>query len=148
MRGAWLVLIVRLGWTFSLRFNHLVLQVIFAIGAAMMALAVLVHLPRWAIAAAGIAIIAGHNMFDGVKAGQFGAAAPIWNVLHQPRSLYGAAGELDSRCSYKAAHTLAGSSTHFPVTPQPGRSRLPPRPLAWLRRERGRPWPRRNEPPA
>src|SRR5262245_36868590 len=105
MRGAWLVLIVRLGWTFSLRFNHLVLQVIFAIGAAMMALAVLVHLPRWGIAAAGIAMIAGHNMFDGVKAGQFGAAAPIWSVLHQPRSLYRAAGELDSRCSYKAAHT-------------------------------------------
>jgi uncharacterized membrane protein len=90
-RGAWLVLIeftiVRLGWTFSLRFNHLVLQVIFAIGAAMMALALLVHLPRWAIAAAGIAMIAGHNMLDGVKAGEFGAAAPIWNVLHQPGPL-------------------------------------------------------------
>src|SRR5262245_19072926 len=71
-RGAWLVLleftIVQLGWTFSLRFNHLVLQVIFAIGAAMIALAVLVHLPRWAIAAAGIAMIAGHNMLDGIKA--------------------------------------------------------------------------------
>jgi uncharacterized membrane protein len=87
-RGVWLVLIeftiVRLGWTFSLRFNHLALQVIFAIGAAMMALAVLVHLPRWAIAAVGIGMIAGHNMLDGIKAGQFGAAAPIWNVLHQP----------------------------------------------------------------
>src|SRR5262245_61833368 len=61
-RGVWLVLIeftiVRLGWTFSLRFNHLVLQVIFAIGAAMIAFAVLVHLPRWAIAAAGIGVVA------------------------------------------------------------------------------------------
>ena len=87
-RGFWLVLIeltvVRVGWTFSLQFDHLVLQVIFAIGASMMALALLVHLPRWAIAAVGIAMIAGHNLLDGIKPGQFGAAAPIWNVLHQP----------------------------------------------------------------
>jgi uncharacterized membrane protein len=87
-RGAWLVLleftIVRLGWTFSFRFNHLVMQVIFAIGVSMMALAALVPLPRWAIAAVGIAMIAGHNLLDGVKAEQLGLAAPIWNVLHQP----------------------------------------------------------------
>jgi uncharacterized membrane protein len=87
-RGAWLVLIeftvVRLGWTFSLRFNHLVMQVIFAIGVSMMALAALVYLPRWAIAAAGIAMIAGHNLLDAIKAEQLGLAAPIWNVLHQP----------------------------------------------------------------
>jgi uncharacterized membrane protein len=87
-RGAWLVLIeftvVRLGWTFSLRFNHLVMQVIFAIGASMMALAALVYLPRWAIAAAGIAMIAGHNLLDAIKADELGPAAPIWNVLHQP----------------------------------------------------------------
>src|SRR5512133_2418319 len=68
-RGFWLVLIeftvVRVGWTFSLQFDHLVLQVIFAIGVSMMALAVLVYLPRWAIAAVGIAMIAGHNLLDG-----------------------------------------------------------------------------------
>src|SRR5262249_55994284 len=71
-RGAWLVLIeftvVRLGWTFSLRFNHLVIQVIFAIGVSMMALAALVYLPRWAIAAVGLAMIAGHNLFDALNA--------------------------------------------------------------------------------
>src|SRR5215813_13502580 len=90
-RGAWLVLIeftvVRLGWTFSVRFNHLVLQVIFAIGVSMMALAALVPLPRWAIAAVGLAMIAGHNLFDAIKAEQLGLAAPIWNVLHQPGML-------------------------------------------------------------
>jgi uncharacterized membrane protein len=87
-RGAWLVLIeftiVRLGWTFSLRFNPLVMQVIFAIGVSMMALAALVYLPRWAIAATGIVMIAGHNLLDAIKAEQLGPAAPIWNVLHQP----------------------------------------------------------------
>ena len=90
-RGIWLVLIeftvVRLGWSFSLHFNHFVVQVIFAIGASMIALAAFVHLPRWAIAAIGLAMIAGHNMLDGIKAAQFGAAAPVWNFLHQPGHL-------------------------------------------------------------
>lgn len=92
-RGFWLVLVeftvVRLGWTFSLQFDHFVAQVIFAIGAAMIVLAALVYLPRWAIAATGLAMIAGHNMLDGVKAAQMGVAASIWHVLHQPGVLEG-----------------------------------------------------------
>ena len=87
-RGCWLVLIeftlVRVGWTFSLSFDHLVIQVIFAIGAAMIALAIFVYLPRAAIATIGLAMIVGHNIFDGVKTEQFGYAAPIWNLLHKP----------------------------------------------------------------
>jgi uncharacterized membrane protein len=87
-RGLWLVLIeftvVRLGWTFSFHFDRLVMQVIFAIGVSMMALALFVYLRPWAIAAVAIAMIAGHNMLDGIKPEQFGAAAPIWNLLHQP----------------------------------------------------------------
>jgi uncharacterized membrane protein len=43
-------------------------------------LAALVHLPRWAIATVGL----GLTLFDGIKAEQFGAAAPLWNLLHQP----------------------------------------------------------------
>jgi uncharacterized membrane protein len=87
-RGIWLVLIeftvVRLGWSFDLYFNYFVAQVIFAIGVSMVALAAFVHLPRSAIAAIGLAMIAGHNAFDGVKAEQLGAAAPLWRFLHQP----------------------------------------------------------------
>jgi len=87
-RGFWLVAIeftlVRLCWTFSFQFNHLVVQVIAAIGASMIALSALVFLPRWATATAGFIIIIGHNMLDGIKAEQFGAAAPIWGLLHQP----------------------------------------------------------------
>ena len=90
-RGCWLVLIeftvVRFGWTFSFKFDHFVIQVIFAIGASMITLAALVHLPRWAIATVGLALIAGHNLFDGIKAEQFGAAAPVWDLLHQPAAL-------------------------------------------------------------
>ena len=87
-RGIWLVLIeftvVRLGWSFDLRFSYFVAQVIFAIGVSMIALAAFVHLPRKVVAAIGLAMIVGHNAFDGITATQFGAAAPLWNVLHQP----------------------------------------------------------------
>jgi uncharacterized membrane protein len=90
-RGLWLLLIeftvVRLGWTFSLDVDYFFTQVIFAIGASMTVLAALVHLPRWAIATIGIAMIAGHNLLDGIKAEHFGAAAPVWNFLHQPAML-------------------------------------------------------------
>jgi uncharacterized membrane protein len=50
-------------------------------------LAAFVHLPRWAIAADGLALIAGHNLFDGIKAEQLGAAAPVWHLLHQPGAI-------------------------------------------------------------
>src|SRR5215831_19426321 len=74
-RGAWLVLleftVVRFGWSFSVHFNHFLAGVIFAIGASMIVLAALVHLPRWVIAAIGLVMIGGHNMLDGVKAAQF-----------------------------------------------------------------------------
>jgi uncharacterized membrane protein len=87
-RGCWLVLIeftvVRLGWSFSFHFDHLVVQVIFAIGASMIVLAALVHLPRWAIAMVGLVMIFGHNLLDTIKPAQFGAAGPVWNLLHQP----------------------------------------------------------------
>jgi uncharacterized membrane protein len=87
-RGLWLVLleftVVRFSWRFSFHIDHFVAQVIFVIGASMVALSLLVRLPRWAIAAIGLVMIAGHNMFDGIKAEQLGAAAPLWHVLHQP----------------------------------------------------------------
>jgi uncharacterized membrane protein len=86
-RGCWLVLIeftvVRFAWTFSFDFDHLVVQVISAIGVSMIVMAALVHLPRWAIATIGLAMITGHNLCDGIKAEQLGAAGPLWSLLHQ-----------------------------------------------------------------
>jgi uncharacterized membrane protein len=86
-RGFWLILIeftlVRFGWSFSLKLDLFVMQVIWAIGASMVILAGLVYLPRWAIAAVGLVMIAGHNMLDGISAQQLGAAGWVWNVLHQ-----------------------------------------------------------------
>jgi uncharacterized membrane protein len=90
-RGLWLILIeftlVRLGWSFSLNLNFFVAQVIWAIGASMVVLAALVWLPRWAIAAIALTMIAGHNLLDGLRAEQLGAAGWLWNFLHQPAVL-------------------------------------------------------------
>jgi uncharacterized membrane protein len=87
-RGFWLIVIeftlVRLGWTFALDGNFFVTQVIFAIGASMVVLAGLVHLPRWAIATIALVMIGGHNLLDGIKAEQLGAYGFVWNFLHQP----------------------------------------------------------------
>ncbi len=90
-RGLWLVLIeftvVRLGWMFAIDLSNFAAQVIFAIGMSMIALAALVYLPRWAVATIGLGMILGHNMLDGIKAQSLGAAAPLWNLLHQPGML-------------------------------------------------------------
>jgi uncharacterized membrane protein len=86
-RGLWLIVIeatvVRLGWTFSVDLEFFVAQVIWAIGAAMVALAALVYLPRWAIAAVALTMIGGHNLLDGIRAEQLGAAGWLWTILHQ-----------------------------------------------------------------
>jgi uncharacterized membrane protein len=86
-RGFWLMLIeftvVRLAWMFSLDVSFFFTGVIWAIGASMVVLAALVYLPRWAIAATAIAVIAGHNLLDGLSAEHLGAVGWLWKVLRQ-----------------------------------------------------------------
>lgn len=89
-RGLWLIFIeftvVGFGWNFT--FGGLfIAQVIWAIGGSMIALAALVHFPRWAIAAVAVVMIAGHNLFDGFRPETLGSASWIWNLLHQPALL-------------------------------------------------------------
>jgi uncharacterized membrane protein len=89
VRGLWLIVveftIVRFGWTFELDlFRENTAGVIFVIGASMLALAALIWLPRWAIAALALVMIASHNLFDGIRAEQFGQGGGLWHVLHQP----------------------------------------------------------------
>jgi uncharacterized membrane protein len=91
-RGLWLVLlevtIVRFAWTFSVFPERVVLQVIWAIGISMIVLAGLIHLPRWAVGAVGIGMIAAHNLLDGVQPEQLGQFGWLWHVLHQPALLH------------------------------------------------------------
>jgi uncharacterized membrane protein len=97
-RGLWLILIeltvVRLGWRFNFTPAFFVFRVIWVLGASMVVLAALVHLPRWAIGTAGLAMIAGHNLLDGIQAQTFGSAAWLWHFLHQPAILQNQTGGL------------------------------------------------------
>jgi uncharacterized membrane protein len=87
-RGLWLVAleltVIRLGWTFQLWPDFLFLQVIWVIGWAMVVLAGLVFLPRWAIGGFGLGLIVGHNLFDSVHAAELGRAGWAWSVAHEP----------------------------------------------------------------
>ncbi|MEJ0059286.1 MAG: heparan-alpha-glucosaminide N-acetyltransferase domain-containing protein [Terricaulis sp.] len=85
-RGLWLVFLeltlVNFGWTFTPT-GMVLIQVIWAIGWSMVALAGLVFLPRVAVLAIGVAIVAGHNLLDPIQAQSLGAWAPVWYFLHQ-----------------------------------------------------------------
>lgn len=89
VRGVWLIaleiVVVRcLGLQFNVDYRVTMLTVLWALGWSMIVLALLVHLPPVAVGAIGVATIAGHNLFDGVRASSFGVLAPIWTVLHGP----------------------------------------------------------------
>jgi len=87
-RGLWLIVleftIVRIGFFFDLTFSPVFLLVFWALGMSMIALAALVYLPPRALAALSVAMIALHNLFDGVNAAQLGASGWLWQVLHAP----------------------------------------------------------------
>lgn len=86
-RGLWLIVlevtVINFAWTFNFRYDSgLFLQVIWVIGASLIVLAALIHLPLRVIAAISVTVIAGHNLLDGVEPSRFGAWAPLWSVLH------------------------------------------------------------------
>ena len=95
-RGLWLVFLeltlIRGLVSFNLRLSMLAfLQVIWVIGVGMIVLAGLVKLPTRVVLAAGLAIVAGHNLLDAVQVTPWmgpGTAVPslsgkLWIVVHQ-----------------------------------------------------------------
>ena len=81
-RGLWLLfldlIVFRcLGLQFNFDSHVVILNVLWGLGWAMMVLALLVHLPRAAIATFGIILIAGHNLLDPIRSSQ-----PLWSILH------------------------------------------------------------------
>jgi uncharacterized membrane protein len=93
-RGIWLLfletVVVRcLGLQFNFDYHTTILEVIWALGWAMIALAGFVRLPRAAIAIVSVALIAGHNLLDGVR-----SANPLWVFLHRPGFLVSAPGHV------------------------------------------------------
>jgi uncharacterized membrane protein len=85
-RGLWLIFLELTVERFEFSFHFagpLLLVILWALGWSMIALAGLVHLPIRVLAGVSIAMIATHNLADGITAKQFGAWAPVWNLLHQ-----------------------------------------------------------------
>jgi uncharacterized membrane protein len=83
-RGLWLIfleiVVARcLAYQFNVDYRMTMLLVLWALGWAMIVLAALVYLPAPVVAAFGIVLIAGHNLFDGVR-----SASPLWSILHVP----------------------------------------------------------------
>jgi uncharacterized membrane protein len=77
------VTLVRLGMTFNLNLQFVPLTVLWAIGASMVVLSVLVFLPTWAIATIGLTMIGVHNAYDDAFMLQnFGRYADVWRALH------------------------------------------------------------------
>lgn len=102
-RGAVLIALeltlVNFAWSFSLPPPMVYLQVIWAIGLSMLALAVLIYLPRplqWALA---LLIMAGHNALDGLHFQPNEAAFIPWAILHD-RSVMALGWGLQARSSY------------------------------------------------
>jgi uncharacterized membrane protein len=84
-RGLWLVFlevtVISFGWSFAWA---PFLQVIWAIGIAMIGLSALVRLPTAAIGSIGAAIVLLHNLLDPISAERFGRFADLWRLIHDP----------------------------------------------------------------
>src|SRR5258708_259024 len=85
-RGVWLIflelfVISPLGWSLSLSFAFTRLQVIWVIGISMVILGGLILVwPSRVIAGLGVAMILGHDLFDGPHAAWLGEAAGPWGL--------------------------------------------------------------------
>lgn len=76
------VTLVNFAWTFQFPPTTVYLQVIWAIGLSMVALAILAKLPRPALVVIGVVIIAGHNLLDTLHFTQESAMYVPWAILH------------------------------------------------------------------
>lgn len=85
-RGIFLIVLeltlINLAWVFPVLPKMLYLQVIWAIGLSMLALAALLWLPRSGQWLLGLLIVAGHHLLDGIHFTPEQAAYPFWAILH------------------------------------------------------------------
>ena len=86
-RGLWLIVleftIIKICWEGpEMTWTWYRLLVLWALGCSMIALAALQYLPRVAILAIAIAMIAGHNLLDHIRPDDLGAWSGAWKVIH------------------------------------------------------------------
>jgi uncharacterized membrane protein len=73
------VLVRCFAYQFNVDFRVTMLLVLWALGWALIALAVLARLPMRLLVAVGALLVAGHNLFDAVR-----STNPLWLILHSP----------------------------------------------------------------
>lgn len=83
-RGLWLIFLELtlfrcLGLQFNFDYHLTLLDVLWALGWAMIVLSALVHLPTRVVTAFGLVLIAGHNLLDRIQ-----SSNPLWSILHSP----------------------------------------------------------------
>lgn len=90
-RGLWLLFleltVIRFSWAFNFDFRFIGVQVFWALGWSMIALAALVWLRTAMVTAIGLVMIVGHNAFDVFKGPDSGWGEVLWSWLHQPKLL-------------------------------------------------------------
>jgi uncharacterized membrane protein len=93
-RGLWLifldlVLFRCLALQFNFDYHTTVINVLWALGWAMIVLSVLVHLPLSLVTAFGVVMIATHNLLDSISSNN-----PIWSILHSPNIIFSSPGHI------------------------------------------------------
>jgi len=91
-RGIWLIIaeltVINFAWTFDTTFSFRILQVIWAIGASLILLSILVFLPIKMIFAVGIILVIGHNLLDPITVDGISFRDLVWYALHQPNAFF------------------------------------------------------------
>ncbi|QOP46069.1 DUF1624 domain-containing protein [Sulfurimonas paralvinellae] len=124
-RGIWLIFLeltlVGFFWCFSSDFIYKPkVGVLFAIGIAMIAMSVIIYLPRYLIAFISLFLIFGHNMFDSIEPHMFKDYFWIWHLLHVPGNIY--IGDIELRVIYPLAPWIGVMALGYlfgPVTKLP-----------------------------
>lgn len=85
-RGLWLILlevtVLKFFWAFTLNYSVVIFQVIWVIGACMILLAALLHLPKKLGIGLGVLIVVGHNALDSIVPVGNDWQATLWTLLH------------------------------------------------------------------
>jgi uncharacterized membrane protein len=88
VRGLWLifvdlVLFRCLAVQFNFDYHVTIINVLWALGWAMIVLSVLVYLPASVVTAFGVVMIATHNLLDSIN-----SSNPLWSILHSPNIIF------------------------------------------------------------
>jgi len=97
-RGVWLIVlevtVARFFWQFNLDYHVTFLTVLWALGWSMIVLSALVYLPANVVAAIAIALIALHNLTDGIAQPTSEGLRLLMTVLHRPGPLFARPGTI------------------------------------------------------